>query len=181
MEERVQNTPSTQQRPVKSTKLPDPPIFEGKDGQSFDDWITKIRTKLDTNSDHYNTELLRMGYIQGLVGDKAMKHLATRLRHTSTNRFKTGEEMLVTLERVYVDPNRKITAITEFQKLYQKNSTFQKFWAEFQRLTAEIDMTEETLLVEFRNRISLELQSAIVAEIQVTSVQELAEKCLIID
>ena len=72
-----------------------------------------------------------MGYIQGLVGDKAIKYLVTRFRYTFTNRFKTGEEMLVTLECVYVDPNRKIIAIMEFQKLYQKNSIFQKFWAKF--------------------------------------------------
>ena len=63
MEDRGLNVSLAPLRPTKSTKLSDSFLFEGKDGQSFDDWITKVCIKLEANSDHYNTKLLRMRYI----------------------------------------------------------------------------------------------------------------------
>ncbi|OAF55117.1 hypothetical protein VC83_08484 [Pseudogymnoascus destructans] len=58
--------------------------------------------------------------------------------------LQSAEEILQFLEKVFSDPNRRHTAQTEYCKLYQGKNTFATFWAEFQRLTAELDYSEET-------------------------------------
>ena len=52
------STPSPAPQAAKSTKLPDPPVFDGKPELTIDDWLAKMRTKLLANGDHYNTEKL---------------------------------------------------------------------------------------------------------------------------
>ena len=50
-------------------------------------------------------------------------------------------------------------------------------WAEFQRLTAEIDCSPETLIDELRNKVSAELKRAIITETDPVDVDALARKC----
>ena len=64
----------------RSTKLFDPPIFTGTDELDFDNWLSKIHTKLSANYDHFPTEDLAMGYVESRVGGMASKYLAPGLR-----------------------------------------------------------------------------------------------------
>jgi hypothetical protein len=172
---------SPQTTAQKSTKLPDPPIFTGDSDPAIDDWLSKMRSKLKANSDHYPTPDLQMGYVENRVGGTAIKHLAPRLRSGSVNPFKSAEEMLEVLERIFADPNRRMTALQEFRKLYQGNKDFNSFWAEFQRLAAEIDYSPETLIDELRNKVSAELERAIITETDPVDVYALARKCQLYD
>jgi hypothetical protein len=167
--------------PQKSTKLPDPPIFTGSTDLGIDDWLSKMKSKLKANSDHYPTPDLQMGYVENRVGGTAIKHLAPRLRPGSVNPFQSAEEMLEVLERVFGDPNRRMTALQEFRKLYQGNKDFNSFWADFQRLAAEIDYSPETLIDELRNKVSAELERAIITETDPVDVYALARKCQLYD
>jgi hypothetical protein len=89
--------------------------------------------------------------------------------------------MLEVLERIFADPNRRMTALQEFRKLYQGNKDFNSFWAEFQRLAAEIDYSPETLIDELRNKVSAELERAIITETDPVDVYALACKCQLYD
>ena len=42
----------------KSTKLPDPPVFTSSSDVDFNDWLSRMKTKLNVNRDHYPTELV---------------------------------------------------------------------------------------------------------------------------
>ncbi len=110
-----------------SAKLPDPPVYEGKANLSIDDWLAKIRTKLTTNHDHYNTEPLRIGYIQNQVRGEAIKHLTPHLHTNASNAFTNTKKILTTFKRIYGDPNRKQTTTNALRKLYQNKDFFYKF------------------------------------------------------
>jgi hypothetical protein len=90
-----------------------------------------MRTKLSANQDYYPIEKLRIGYIQSRVREDAIKHLTPRFRTTASNAFAQAEKILTVLNRIYGDPNRKITVTNALRKLYQGKDTFHKFWAEF--------------------------------------------------
>ena len=162
---------------TKSTKLPDPPVFLGMLDPPVEDWLSKVRSKLRANHDYYPTEDIRIGYIENRVGGIATKHLVPQLRAGATNPFKSADEMLETLEQVYRDPNCCTTALQEFRKLYQGNRDFNSFWAEFQRLAAEIDYSPETLIDKLHNKVSVDLEQAIITELDLVDVYTLARKC----
>ena len=49
--------------------------------------------KLATNADHYNTETLRIVYVDSRVDGEVYKHLATRSKIGARKSFSTAEEM----------------------------------------------------------------------------------------
>ena len=71
------------QRPVLSTKLPDPPVFTGNGHVLFDDWKMRIQDKLAHNGDHYPTESFKIAYIITRLGGDASGHVSTRRRFMS--------------------------------------------------------------------------------------------------
>ena len=90
------------------------------------------------DKDYYDSEELRMAYLISRVGGIASKHLLPRRRVNHPDSFTTVEEMLSVLDGVFDDPNRRLTAQREYQKLYQGSRPFKDFWADFQRLAAEL-------------------------------------------
>jgi hypothetical protein len=84
---------------------------------------------------------------------------------------------LETIEKVYRDPDCCTTALQEFRKLYQGNRDFNSFWAEFQCLAAEVDYSPETLIDELYNKVSVDLEYAIITETDPVDVYTLARKC----
>ena len=162
----------------RSMKLPDPPIFTDGKEISIDHWLTKMRSKLAANDDHMPSELLKKAYVENRVGGEAMGHLEPRLRKGAMKPFLTAEEMFDQLERTYGDPNRKQTAMNDFRYLRQGSKDFNTFWAEFQRLAAELDHNEATLISELKHKLSwgMNRQLATGAEAP-TDLYEFAHKC----
>ncbi|ELR05471.1 hypothetical protein GMDG_07393 [Pseudogymnoascus destructans 20631-21] len=126
----------------KSTKIPDPPTLIDGIEPAYDDWSINIKMKLEANLDHFPTPALQMGYVQSRLGGKASSHINPRLRSTQ-NKFQTVEEMFEVLDRVFSDSDRRFTAQRAYRKLFQNKDNFATFWAEFQRLTVELDMCKE--------------------------------------
>jgi len=165
----------------KSTKLPDAPILtDGKEPQ-FTAWLIQIQGKLDANADHYPTEALKISYITTRCGGLAASNIQPRLRRDATKPFRTVNEVLEVLERTFGDPFRKRTARNEFRNLKQGNRDFNSFWSDFQRLTADMDESEETLVEDLRHKVSIELRTALAADRNTTNLFELAQTCQYID
>jgi branched-subunit amino acid aminotransferase/4-amino-4-deoxychorismate lyase len=59
--------------------------------------------------------------------------------------------MFEVLDRFFSDPDRRFTAQRAYRKLFQNKDNFATFWAEFQRLTIELDYSEETLIDDLRH------------------------------
>ncbi|ELR04499.1 hypothetical protein GMDG_06801 [Pseudogymnoascus destructans 20631-21] len=136
----------------KSTKIPDPPTLTEGIEPAYDDWSIKIKMKLEANLDHFPTPALQMGYVQSRLGGKASSHINPRLRSTQ-NKFQTVEEMFEVLDRVF----------------------------KFQRLTVELDYSEETLIDDLCHKVNTKMQTALIAEINPSSLHAFAQKCLLID
>ena len=107
----------TTRKADRSTKLPDPPLLTDSKDPYIDDWLSKMRNKLDANDNHYPTEKLRIAYVETRVTGEASKHLAPRLHRDSKKPFASAEEIFEHLYRIYGDPNRKRTALSEFRRL----------------------------------------------------------------
>jgi hypothetical protein len=113
----------------KSVKIPNPPVLtDGKDPE-FEDWESRIRSKLRANADHYNTDALRMAYVENRTGGKAAKHLRPV---NAVNPYITAEEMLKHLGSIFQDPNREANSKREFRKLNMgATDKFQDFLTDF--------------------------------------------------
>lgn len=162
--------------------VPDPPVFEGKaDGKakeiSYHHWLLQMRNKMTANKRVILTELLKKAYVPSRVSGNALGQLEPR-HLNSTRPLATANEMLDTLTSAFADPDRKQTARTRYQTLWQGDRDFSDLWPELQRLAAELDHSEETLIDDFIEKYHYTIQQQLATgEEEPTSVIQLAKRC----
>ena len=86
--------------------------------------------------------------------------------------------MLLYLERVFGDPNKRANAEYKFQILHQEGQEFNTFWAEFLRLSIKLDRNESTLISDLTFKISHEVQQQLInGDEPPTDLFKYAERC----
>ena len=160
-------------------KLQDPDKFtNSKNGDPVKYWLSQMRGKMAADDDLYNTPARRMMYVMNRMGSDAFGHLEPRTRPNAPRPWKDSDEMLAYLERVFGDPNRRANAETQFRALRQGNKDFNTFWAEFQRLSIELDRNNATLISDLTSKLSYEMQRQLsTGNEKPTDLLKYAERC----
>ena len=109
----------------KSVKTKDPLAFN-RINLDIDNWIEKMQQKLSTNADWWNTNKLKITYVDNLTENPAAKHLIARLRDNAPNQFTMAKEMFTVLQMAYGNINKEYTARVKFQEL-QMTTDFSSF------------------------------------------------------
>ncbi|OAF60568.1 hypothetical protein VC83_03291 [Pseudogymnoascus destructans] len=79
----LKNEPGHHSHSRLSARIPNPPILTDGIEPAFEDWVMKIRLKLEANIDHFPTQTLQMSYIQSRLGGLAVRYVNPRLRPNS--------------------------------------------------------------------------------------------------
>lgn len=91
----------------KSTKMPDPPMFNDGKTYPFESWVATVRRTLQINADHYPTRDSRLLYVSSRCEGTAQMLIAPRLDPESDNAFQDAEDIIAYLEIVFGNPYRK--------------------------------------------------------------------------
>ena len=160
-------------------KLENPPEFTGrKDGMPVEEWLVKMKGKMEIDDDIINTPWRCMAYVMSRVGGIAFSHLEPRAQKNGPARpWKDLDEMLAYLECVFGDSNRRENAEYEFRILRQTGD-FNIFWAEFLWLSIELDRNKSTLISNLTDKLSLDMQFHLInGDKQPTDLLKYAKRC----
>ena len=144
---------------------------------SITQWINKIKNKLFVNHDYFKIEQLKMTYIENRIENFATKHLNFRMRDKTLNFFLFDFDILQTLKNVFDDFNRKLIVINEFRALRMSDKNFYFFWAEFQRISVDLNYNENTLMTKMIHKLHSKLQRLIMIEHQIANIYNLTKQC----
>ena len=168
---------------VKSIKLSNEKTLTNNNEDEFENWLNEVKNKLQNNVDWYSTETNKIDYVrfQLAIDDDVVKHVRARLRLDNDRFFKTTEEILQMLIKMYENSNKEEIILREFSNLKQveKYKKFSIFWAEFQRLVHELNHSKKTLLNELRLKMSFQLQKILAIEFyRVIDIHEFIKLCM---
>ncbi|ODM21688.1 hypothetical protein SI65_02532 [Aspergillus cristatus] len=139
-----------------SERLPDPDRFEG-DRKDLRRFISQIHEKMNVNHDRYPTPQSRMTYVTNRLRGAPYAQVLPYIKK-GICQLKDYEEILKILDRAFGDPNRVNNARNELFRLRQANKEFGMFFAEFQRLALEGEMSEDVLPTLLEQAINRELR-----------------------
>ena len=71
----------------KLFKLPDPPYFTDGTDSTWNNWLAKIVSKLETNTDHYLTPAAQISYVISRLSGQAVIYTIDRRRRGATNPY----------------------------------------------------------------------------------------------
>jgi hypothetical protein len=121
-----------------------------------------MKNKLETNADHYPTEKSKITYAKSRMGGE---HITPRMINTP-NRFQTVEEIFVYLHQVFGDPDRKQSTTRLYSKFYQGDG-----------LSQSCASVKKTIVQDLQQKLSHELQNALVYTPETNGLAELARSC----
>ena len=160
-------SPPTETRPVTPTlvptparlseRLPDPEKFDG-DRKDLRRFSSQIYEKMTVNRDRFPTTQSRMTYVTSRLSGQPYAQILPYIIK-GTCRLSDYEAILELLDRAFGDPNRVNNARNELFRLRQGNKEFSTFFAEFQRLALEGEISEDSLPVLLEQAINRELRA----------------------
>jgi len=156
----IPTPPTTQTRTdtnFRSERLPDPPAFSGKK-KDLPLFLTKLRFKLDGNSDRFPNEKSRLIYAHS----RLERDPATLIDPLIGKDICTVERLIEFLEATYGDPNRELTAWSRLDNLRQGKKSFFSHFAEFRRLVADTNLNEGAQINQLRRSLSDQIRRAMV-------------------
>lgn len=139
-----------------SERLPDPDKFEG-DRTDLRRFVSQIHEKMTNNRDRFPTPQSRMSYVTNRLKGKPYAQVLPYIKKGVCD-LPDYSDILDLLDRAFGDPNRIQNARRDLFALRQKNSDFGTFFAEFQRLALEGNVSEETLPTLLEQAVNRELQ-----------------------
>jgi hypothetical protein len=157
-------TPAPHESARRTTKLPDPPLFDGsnKEGVTYNNWLIQVKNKLRGNADAYPTEDLKIIYAAGRVSGDALALISPRLDAANRHAYDTLDELYEHLEELYGDPNKERNARQAFKELtMKKGQTFQEFYAVFLRHVADGNISPRDLKDDLNDKLQWKLQEAV--------------------
>ena len=118
------------EKPQKSTKIPDPPVFKG-DREEIEEQLIKIRNKLRANKDYYSTKEVKLAYSETRIEGTAAKYIRPRIDPESLAAFAIVKELFDYLKNIYGDSYRRQIVLAEYRTLKQSNRDFDCFQEDF--------------------------------------------------
>lgn len=142
----------------RSAKYIDPPEWHNDpkvDLITFPVWLRRLTNKLTANADHWDTEELALGYVEGKLGGKIADSLAPYLEEQHPDRITTVKQLLAWLTSECDDPNKKILAKEKYKDLRMKNKDiFQEFRNAFVGLAGETYLKKSDWKLEFHDKLA---------------------------
>jgi uncharacterized protein DUF4939/zinc knuckle protein len=139
-----------------SERLPDPDKFEG-DRKDLRRFVSQIHEKMNVNRDRFPTSQSRMTYVTNRLKGAPYAQILPYI-HRGVCQLEDYDKILDILDRAFGDPNRVNNARNELFRLRQTHKEFGLFFAEFQRLALEGEMSEDALPTLLEQAISRELR-----------------------
>ena len=165
----LQNLQS-QPRSFKSTKLPDPDLYDGSP-EKLKPFIAALTNKVSANQDHFPNDTYQVQYAYSRLAPQ----VANRMRNEFRNLIDPAAPVLVAnvstfilkLKQYYDDPSRVDRANKKVWSIRQLNRPFTEFLAEFEDALYDSDYADnrEIMIPRLRDACSQELrQTFIVAK-----------------
>jgi len=143
----------------KLAEISDPPKFSGN-RKELRHFIAQLRIKLHGNATSFPTLQHRLSYAVGRLEGVAFGQVLPYIENDSVN-LESIDALIQILEDAFGDPDRIATATRELKNLRQANREFSLYFADFQRLAAELDWNEAAKRHALQSGLSEEIKAAL--------------------
>ena len=152
----LQTIINQQQAPRSSTKIKGPKPFNGEQSK-FRPFIAHCELKFQIENTRFDTDARKTAFAGALLEGVAwswVEPFLTRLEGLN----QTWTEFKNALEHAFGEVDREEVAYEKFQKIEQGTRTAAAYWAEFQKIKADLAFPDNVCIARFRNGLHLQVK-----------------------
>jgi len=160
--EMLQALLAARDRPPQTSypKLRDPEPFEGEKAK-FKTLLAQCELKFRTEGNQFDNDEKKTGYASSLLRGVAWNWVETFLNQEGGINL-TWEELKINLRHAFGQVDTEEIAFEKFQKIQQGHRTAATYWAEFQRIKADLPYVDNVCIARFRDRLYPEVKRHLV-------------------
>jgi hypothetical protein len=152
----LQTLINQQQSPSSSAKIKDPKPFSGEQ-HKLRSFVAHCELKFQTENTKFNTDCRKTAFAAALLEGVAWNWVEPFLtRREGLNQ--TWVEFKAALEHAFGEVDREEVAYEKFQKIEQGNRTAAAYGAEFQKIKADLTISDHVCIQQFRSGLHLEVK-----------------------
>jgi len=141
-------------------KLRDPEPFEGEKAK-FKTFLAQCELKFRTEGNRFDDNEKKTGYASSLLRGVAWNWVETFLNQQGGINL-TWEELKTNMRSAFGQVDAEEIAFEKFQKIQQRNRTGATYWAEFQRIKADLPYADNVCIARFRDGLHPEVKRHLV-------------------
>jgi len=158
----LQTLLAARDRPPQTSypKLRDPEPFEGEKAK-FKTFLAQCELKFRTEGNRFNDDEKKTGYASYLLRGVAWNWVETFLNQEGGINL-TWEELKTSMKHTFGQVDAEEIAFEKFQKIQQGSRTAATYWAEFQRIKADLPYADNVCIARFRHGLHPEVKRHLV-------------------
>jgi len=137
-------------------KLRDPEPFEG-DKAKFKTFLAQCELKFRTEGSRFDNDEKRTGYQSALLRGVTRNWVEIFLNQEGGINL-TWEELKTSIKHAFGQVDAEEIAFEKFQKIQQGSRTAATYWAEFQRIKADLPYADNVCIARFWDRLHPEVK-----------------------
>jgi len=147
--EMLQTFLAAHNRPLQTSypKLQDPEPFKGEKAK-FKTFLAQCELKFRTEGNRFDDNEKKTGYPSSLLRGVAWNWVETFLNQEGGINL-TWEELKTNMRHAFGQVDTEEIAFEKFQKIQQGHRTVATYWAEFQRIKADLPYADNVCIVRF--------------------------------
>jgi hypothetical protein len=152
----LQTIINQQRVPSSSTKIKDPKPFNGEQSK-LRPFIAHCELKFQIENTKFDTDARKTAFAGALLEGVAWNWVEPFLtRPEGLNQ--TWDDFKEALEHAFGEVDREEVAYEKFEKIEQGNRTTAAYWAEFQKIKADLTFPDNVCIARFRKGLHLEVK-----------------------
>jgi len=158
----LQTLLAARDRPPQTSypKLWDPEPFKGEKAK-FKTFLAQCELKFRTEGNRFDDDEKKTGYASSLLREVAWNWVETFLNQEGGINL-TWEELQTSMKHAFGQVDAEEIAFEKFQKILQGRRTAATYWAEFQRIKADLPYADNVCIARFRDGLHPEVKRHLV-------------------
>jgi hypothetical protein len=137
-------------------KVEDPELYYGE-RPKLHAFLTQCELKFNCEPNKFNLDAKKVNYTSSRCRGNTwawIKPLITK----GQSSYKTWEEFKTTITRAFGEADSKEVARRKFKSIWQGNRSAAAYWAEFQRIMADLDYNDPLYINQFNDGLHIDVQ-----------------------
>ena len=167
-------------RTASNPKVEDPELFHG-DRQKLRAFLTQYELKFNCEQNRFTSDESKVNYASARCRSNAWSWIEPSILN-GQSRYTTWTEFKTAISRAFGEADTREVARAKLKKVAQGPRSAATYWAEFQKIIADLDYTDSFYIDQFSDGLHIDVQRQLaLLDTRPTEITEFANRAIALD
>jgi hypothetical protein len=146
-----------QPHPSSQPKIEDPELYYGERAK-LRAFLIQCELKFNCEPSKFDKDSKKVNYASARCRGNAWAWIEPSMKEEGVSKYETWKDFKTAISRAFGEADSKEVARRKFKTIKQGNRSAAAYWADFQRLMADLDYNDAMYIDQFHDGLNMEVQ-----------------------